>query len=146
MWTASADKTARRIDRHSGKSDMVLPHPDFVNDVLVDSSGRWVITACRDEEVRVWDSASGQLHHVFEGHFEEVTKLALVGSTVVSASIDGTVRTWSIEPKELQKFVEKRKQVGTPQELKMEEDPAVKKGGTQLTEEEERELLELMED
>lgn len=60
FWSASADFTARRIDVRSSskksgeRSDMVLKHPDYVNDVLV--AGKWVITACRDEEVRVWDA------------------------------------------------------------------------------------------
>lgn len=61
MWTASADRTARRIDVRDemkvegGRSDTVLGHPDYVNDVVVDRTGRWAVTACRDEEVRVWD-------------------------------------------------------------------------------------------
>lgn len=60
FWSASADFTARRIDVRSAKkkngerTDTVLKHPDYVNDVLV--AGNWVITACRDEEVRVWDA------------------------------------------------------------------------------------------
>lgn len=59
FWSASADFTARRIDvrsvdkKNSERTDMLLRHPDYVNDVLV--AGRWVITACRDEEVRLWD-------------------------------------------------------------------------------------------
>lgn len=66
LWTASADFTARRLEiRVEGKeggatSDTVLKHPDYVNDVVVEPRGRWVCTACRDEEVRVWDiSVSG---------------------------------------------------------------------------------------
>lgn len=61
MWTASADTTARRIDvrdemkKEGGRSDTVLGHPDYVNDVVVEPRGRWAVTACRDEEVRVWD-------------------------------------------------------------------------------------------
>lgn len=61
MWTASADTTAKRIDirdetkKEGGRSDTVLGHPDYVNDVVVEPKGRWAVTACRDEEVRVWD-------------------------------------------------------------------------------------------
>jgi hypothetical protein len=59
MWTASADNTAKRLVLEKGvwKTDTTLVHPDFVRDVVLDDSGRWVITACRDEEVRVWDVA-----------------------------------------------------------------------------------------
>jgi WD40 repeat protein len=62
MWTASADNTARRIEVRNevkaytaNRSDTILKHPDYVNDVAVEPRGRWVVTACRDEHVRVWD-------------------------------------------------------------------------------------------
>jgi WD40 repeat protein len=59
IWTASADNTARRLVFEKGvwKTDTVFLHPDFVRDVVLDGSGRWAITACRDEEVRVWNIA-----------------------------------------------------------------------------------------
>jgi WD40 repeat protein len=64
-WGASADGTARRLEvRADGekkvgeRSEMVLRHGDYVNDVvLAGAGGRWVVTACRDEEVRIWDAA-----------------------------------------------------------------------------------------
>ena len=54
LWTASADGTVKCLVRERGwKADTVLQHPDFVRDVIVGE--RWVVTACRDEGVRVWD-------------------------------------------------------------------------------------------
>ena len=38
----------------------------------------WVFTAGRDEDVKVWDRASGKLHSVLVGHYDEVTDLALL--------------------------------------------------------------------
>lgn len=56
LWTASADKTAKCLMRHeSFKANLTLEHPDFVRDVVVYELGGWVVTACRDEEVRVWN-------------------------------------------------------------------------------------------
>ncbi|GLI73848.1 hypothetical protein PoHVEF18_002078 [Penicillium ochrochloron] len=139
MWTASADKTAKCLVRADGwKANLTLEHPDFVRDILVYEAGGWVVTACRDEEVRVWNRSTGQLHHTFSGHFEEVTGLALVGSTVVSVAIDGTIRQWSLRPDELQQAVDLAK--NGPKE---EEEPNAE---PMLTEEEERELAELMGD
>jgi WD40 repeat protein len=58
MWTASADGTVKNLIRERGwKADTILTHPDFVRDVVVDEQGGWIITACRDEEVRVWNRA-----------------------------------------------------------------------------------------
>jgi len=47
----SADKTAKRYDRLEGSQE-TLEHPDFVKDVTV--HGRFVYTACSDENVRQW--------------------------------------------------------------------------------------------
>lgn len=56
LWTASADKTAKCLVRDDAwKPNLTLKHPDFVRDVVVHEQGGWVITACRDEEVRVWN-------------------------------------------------------------------------------------------
>lgn len=58
LWTASADKSAKCLTRDSGwKANLVLEHPDFVRDVVVFEQGGWVITACRDEEIRIWNKA-----------------------------------------------------------------------------------------
>jgi WD40 repeat protein len=58
LWTASADKTAKCLVRENDwKPNLVLEHPDFVKDVAVHEQGGWVVTACRDEEVRVWNRA-----------------------------------------------------------------------------------------
>jgi hypothetical protein len=142
LWTASADKTAKCLVRErQWKADTTLEHPDFVRDVVVDEEGGWVITACRDEEIRVWERSSGKLFHIFSGHHEEVTGLLLVGRKLVSISIDATMRTWSLLPKDLQKAKEDA-QSDTP--AKPEEPPV--QSSSVLTEEEERELAELMED
>ncbi|KAJ5091707.1 hypothetical protein NUU61_006577 [Penicillium alfredii] len=140
LWTASADKTAKCLMREDGwKANLTLVHPDFVRDIVIYEPGGWVVTACRDEEVRVWNRSTGELHHTFSGHFEEVTGLVLVGSTVVSVGIDATIRQWSLRPDELQNAVELA-QKGTPTE---EDKPNTE---SMLTEEEERELAELMDE
>ena len=148
LWTASADKTAKHLVRDDGwKSDTTLTHPDFVRDVVVHEKGGWVLTACRDEEIRVWNSSTGNLHHIFSGHFEEVTGLCLVGDLLVSVGIDATVRKWSLAPRDLQQAVEEAKD---PEKLAEKVKPtaadASSVGGLgMLTAEEEAELRALME-
>jgi WD40 repeat protein len=144
LWTASADKTAKCLSRGRGfEEDSKFEHPDFVRDVAVDEDGGWVITACRDEEVRVWEKGSGKLHHTFTGHFEEVTGLVLLpGQRVVSVSIDGTVRQWSLKAHELAKAI---KEAEDERLGKLEEEKA-KEPQSLMTLEEEAELAELMGD
>lgn len=144
LWTASSDKTARHLVRsRNWEVDTTLEHPDFVRDVVLSSDGRWVVTACRDEEVRVWDASSGKLACTYSGHYEEVTGLALVehGRAVVSVSIDCTVRKWSLEAAEIQKTREQAEK-GEAEEEKAEEKPKE----SMLTAEEEAELADLMSD
>jgi WD40 repeat protein len=142
LWTASADKTAKHLVRENGwQSDTVLPHPDFVRDVAVHDKYGLVITACRDEEVRVWNGSSGQLVHIFTGHYEEVTGLALAGDLLLSVSIDATLRRWSLAPADLQKAVQ---EAANPDLAKDVPEPDTDL--SMLTAEEEAELRAMMED
>ena len=85
---------------------------------------------------------TGALYHTFSGHFEEVTGLLLLGQTVVSVSIDATIRKWSLKPEELRKAIadaeEARK--GPVEEIQEPTKPSL------MTAEEERDLAELMAD
>jgi len=127
LWTASADKTAQCLTPPPSATGNVatdaatatataasswtphttLPHADFVRDVLAVPGEGLVVTACRDEGVRVWDTSgdgdgdddgddAAACVHVYDGHYDEVTALASVkgGRQVVSVGIDGTVRCW----------------------------------------------------
>lgn len=141
LWTASADKTAKHLLRNDGwKVETTLIHPDFVRDVVTHDRYGWVITACRDEEIRVWNKATGDIHHVFSGHYEEVTGLCLIGDLVISVSIDATLRRWSLAPANLRQAVEEAR---NPRLLEQEPEP--KTDLPMLTEEEEAELRALME-
>ncbi|KAI4707962.1 hypothetical protein J4E89_007080 [Alternaria sp. Ai002NY15] len=143
LWTASADKTAKCLSRgREWAEDSTFEHPDFVRDVAIDEDGGWLVTVCRDEEVRVWDKSSGKLHHTFSGHFEEVTGLLLLGQRVISVSIDATVRQWSLKPQELAKAI----QEAEDERLGKEEDKEPERKEGMMTAEEEAELAELLGD
>lgn len=143
LWTASADKTAKCLSRgRDWDEDSKFEHPDFVRDVAIDEDGGWVITACRDEEVRVWEKASGKLHHTFTGHFEEVTGLLLMGQRIISVGIDATVRQWSLKPQELAKAI----QDAEDERLGNEKDKEPERKEGMMTAEEEAELAELLGD
>ena len=143
LWTSSADKTAKHLVRsRDWEVDTVLQHPDFVRDIVVAEQLGLVVTACRDEEARVWDSSSGDLVCTYSGHYEEVTGLVLVGNSVVSVSIDGTVRRWGLRKQDMVEYQEALKREAEAENG----DGDAKKGGDMLTAEEEAELAELMED
>ncbi|KAL3960408.1 hypothetical protein ACCO45_005525 [Purpureocillium lilacinum] len=84
-------------------------HGDYVRAVLV--TEQWVVTAGRDENVKVWDRATGKLYCTLDGHFEEVTDLVLLRDShgrpqnICSVSIDRTIRTWPLAKAELDAVV-----------------------------------------
>lgn len=148
LWTASADGTAKCLVRSRGfVADDVFTHGDYVRAVLV--SAHWVVTAGRDENVKVWDRATGKLYCTLEGHYEEVTDLVKLrnvqglGDVVCSVSIDGTIRTWPLDKAELDRVVDgmqASRDTGYAVAAEAAESENL------LTAEEEAELAELMED
>lgn len=147
LWTASADGTAKVLSRaREFVEEDRFEHGDYVRAVVVTTE--WVITAGRNEDVKVWNRTSGKLHYTLEGHFEEVTDLVKLQdlhgnapSRVCSVSIDGTIRTWPLAKKELDEVVEKIEEAKKPQDNTEDEAP-----DGMLTAEEEAELAELMDD
>ncbi|XWW97794.1 hypothetical protein V2A60_005781 [Cordyceps javanica] len=163
LWTASADGTAKCLARaRSFEAEDSLAHGDYVRAVVV--TPRWAVTAGRDEDVKVWDRASGALYATLAGHFEEITDLVLLSpgggaaeqqqqsssaaARVCSVSIDGTIRTWPLAQAALDETVRKIKEdadraaAGKTEEVTKDEDA----GAGVLTAEEEAELAELMDD
>ncbi|ELR08789.1 hypothetical protein VC83_00775 [Pseudogymnoascus destructans] len=143
LWSASADGNAKCLSRaRAWATEDTFEHGDYVRSVALTPD--WVITAGRNEDVKVWDRDTGKLHHIYDGHFEEVTGLAIMkdGREVVSVSIDGTVRTWPLDKVSLQKAIKgkEEKDKGVVKEV----EPVVAKD--LMTADEEAELAELMDD
>jgi len=143
LWTASADGTARCLSRaRNWATEEVIEHGDYVRAVAITSD--WIITAGRDEDVKVWDRNAGKLYHVYDGHYEEITGLVVPpdGGKVISVSIDGTIRSWPLGKKELEKARSEREEKNKG--IVKVAEPQVKE--SLLTEDEEAELAELMYD
>lgn len=79
LWTASADKTAKCLVRERNwEADAEFAHPDFVRDVVVDNKGGWAVTACRDEEVRVWERGVSKIYNPRESSFRNIDAKLIV--------------------------------------------------------------------
>ena len=157
LWTASADGYTKCLSRSRGwESDTEIQHGDYVRAVVVDNVGGYIVTAGRSEEVKVWEKGSGKLVHVYGGHFDEITDMVLVETRreVISVGIDGTVRRWSVKSQDLEKARHDAEEEAQKRERGEEitEDEEVKggegkgNGKVAMTEEEERELEDLMSD
>ncbi|KAH8820437.1 WD40-repeat-containing domain protein [Xylogone sp. PMI_703] len=142
LWTASADGSAKCLSRaRHWDAEESYEHGDYVRAIAITSD--WIITAGRDEDIKVWDRTSGKLWHIYEGHYEEVTALVVMQGErkLVSVSIDGTVRSWGLGRGEIE--TAKKEQEERRKGVAKEEDTTPK---SLLTAEEEAELAELMDE
>jgi len=83
---------------------LLLGHLSMLLDVLVDRSGKFVITADRDEKIRVSSFPNSyNIHNYCLGHTEFVTSISFLSQDLlVSGSGDGTVKLWKyLEGKEI---------------------------------------------
>ncbi|KAJ2160076.1 hypothetical protein GGF46_002534 [Coemansia sp. RSA 552] len=158
LWTASADKTAVGWDVETRKADLVLEHKLPVTAVLPIPQIGVVVTGVRDGTLFVWRVDSGQPEIIREihAHTDDVTCLRAAGPKFYSASLDGTLRTWDIQevvrfsggleyiPAEIAALKNKETVQGAAGSVSQE--GGARAGNSALTEEEERELAELMSD
>jgi len=51
---------------------------------------------CNDNTAKLWEIASGRMLRIYSGHTAAVTDVAFLpgGQRIVTASLDGTIRTW----------------------------------------------------
>lgn len=75
-----------------------LRHPSWVFKVIYTPDGAYLVTACYDHYVRVWDPATGKQVREFR-HSGPVRDLCFNsdGRWLATASYDGTVRVWDFD-------------------------------------------------
>ncbi|KAL1865209.1 hypothetical protein Daus18300_007336 [Diaporthe australafricana] len=148
LWTASADGSAKCLSRgRDFSTEDSFEHGDHVRAVIV--TDQWVVTAGRDEDLKIWNRASGKLFCSLEGHYDEVTDLVLLSGghgqedRLASVSIDGTVRTWPLDKAGLDAAVEEQQKasINAGRDAQTSEEPE-----KLLTAEEEAELAELLDE
>ncbi|KAJ3283547.1 hypothetical protein HDU79_008976 [Rhizoclosmatium sp. JEL0117] len=151
LWSASADKTVKRWNLEAAISDSTFEHPDFVKCVAV-VHGNYVVTGGRDENIRVFDLTSEKCINIIEGHFGEISCLFVSGGRLWSGSLDATIRSWSLEDilkpntAAVQSHTESMAAEANGSAASAAESLIPGKGASLMTEEEERELAELMDE
>lgn len=102
FWVAASGDQVCSV--HNGSSPKPVcrftEHSRAVRDVVVLPGGRNIVTASRDETLRVWDGQTGSALRTLHNHSRDVNALALrpgenqTQPLVASASKDLTVRFW----------------------------------------------------
>ncbi|MCF2147802.1 hypothetical protein IQ276_015505 [Desmonostoc muscorum LEGE 12446] len=73
-------------------------HSNSVNAVAVTPNGQQVISASRDNTLKVWNLATGEELFTLTGHSDSVNAIAVTpnGQQVISASLDSTLKVWNL--------------------------------------------------
>lgn len=147
LWTASGDGTAKCLSRVGNYAvEDSIGHGDHIRAIAL--TEKWVVTAGRDEDIKIWDRTSGKLYCTLEGHYDEVTDLIVLQGhaglkeQLASVSLDGTIRTWSLEMKELDRINQERLE----RDSGVEKEEALEDTEDLISAEEEAELAALMDD
>ena len=145
LYTASGDGTAKCLKRLTNfKAHETYKHGGHVRAVAI--TDEWLITAGRDEDIKIWDRFYHKLYATLQGHFDEVTDLVVfpgtVCSQVCSVSLDGTVRSWSLWKSNIDALQKEQQEEA---EGKGKEEEAAT-GQTAMTADEEEELSALMDE
>ena len=82
-------------------------HTDWVSAVAVTPDGHFVVSASRDQTLRLWDLKSRKTIRKFKGHADAVFAVAVTpdGRCAISGSKDRTLRLWDLKSgKTIRKF------------------------------------------
>ena len=83
-------------------------HSSFVNSIAFSPYSNRIVSAFRDQPVRLWDSKTGEQLTELQGHTSFVSSVAFSsdGNRIVSGSEDGSVRVWDVKTGELLRELE----------------------------------------
>ncbi|KAJ2786733.1 hypothetical protein GGI15_001262 [Coemansia interrupta] len=166
LWTASADKTAIGWDVETRRADLILEHKTTVNCVLPIPQVGVVVTGTNGGVIYLWNTSGAgdtpEIIREIHAHTDDVTCLKMAGRVFYSSGLDETLRVWDIKdivgfkggieyvPKELADLERQSRSGNTGHGENSNIISGIKSGQAKqssvLTEEEERELAELMSD
>lgn len=97
LASGSRDKTIKIWEAKSGRCVITLiGHDNWVNDLVFHMNGRFLISASDDKSIRVWDLNNGRCYKkLLNAHDHFVTTIDFRGKTVITGSVDNTLKVWS---------------------------------------------------
>ena len=93
-YTPEAERALRMACKYETAG--LFGHTNTVCSAVYSPDGREIVSASKDNTIRIWDFYTGECKHVLSGHTNRVSFATYSpdGSEIVSASSDNTVRIW----------------------------------------------------
>ena len=93
IWNVETGQPVAQLEGHTGQID----------EAVLSSDGRHVITASRDHTARIWNAATGEAIHILVEHTDWVTEAEFSpnGKYAITSSLDRSARLWDVESGEL---------------------------------------------
>lgn len=97
LASGSRDKTIRIWEVKNGRCVITLVgHDNWVTDLCFHPAGRILISVSDDKSLRCWDLNTGRCtKKLLDIHKHFVTSVAIKQKTVVTASVDQSVKVWT---------------------------------------------------
>ena len=100
LWDTSGNSEPILLQKQSLSRDLLRSHQELVGgpDVLLFSPNGKILACGAGQHVKLWDTTTGELLTTFTAHigFIEYLAFSTDGSTLASASKDGTIKYWNI--------------------------------------------------
>jgi WD40 repeat protein len=97
-WIVSVgeDSTARMGNVAQGGTRFIIPHGDWVEDVIFSPDGSWFVTGSDDHRVYIWDTATAEEKLRMEQEdFVLKVRISPDGNWIASTGEDKTARVWN---------------------------------------------------
>jgi Prp8 binding protein len=100
LVSSSDDKTARMWDARTKGHVSCFEHEFQCTSVAYGADGNMVYTGGIDNCITAWDVRTQSMSMKMKGHKDTITSLSLhpKGTHLLSNSMDGTLKTWDIQP------------------------------------------------
>lgn len=97
LASGSRDKTIKIWEVKSGKCLITLiGHDNWVTDLVFHPSGKFLLSVSDDKSLRAWDLHTGRCaKKMLNIHSHFVTSIAIKQKTVVTGSVDQTIKVWT---------------------------------------------------
>ncbi|OJA08350.1 hypothetical protein AZE42_07432 [Rhizopogon vesiculosus] len=95
-WDISSLVASKNLAANTQCTMNFLGHTDYVLSVAASHDGRWIVSGSKDRGVRFWDSHTGAMQCMLQGHKNSVIDLDLspAGGILATGSGDWQARIW----------------------------------------------------